>query len=91
MLSISDDLHRVLTDLAHVSGTPRSSIPAKLLEDNLPVFEEILSILNIARSKPREAAEKMREGLLQNMIDAAQMRLVMNPGELESMKKFTDD
>lgn len=70
-LSISPELHEVLTLLGELSGQPVSKFPAHILEESLPVFSKLNESFLIAKKDKQSAIDLMGETLEKAMIDGA--------------------
>jgi hypothetical protein len=86
-LSVSQELYDVLTELGHVMGSARSSFPAEMLEQQLPVFQELLRVMRIARDNPALAREGLSEMLTATLVRTGQVKLQFDQESKKPLRK----
>lgn len=56
-LSLTDELHETLDQLSELTGTPKATILAQVIEQLNPQFKHLLDALQVVRRHPDKAAE----------------------------------
>jgi DNA-binding GntR family transcriptional regulator len=57
-LSLPDELHNAVYDLAHALGKPASKVVTELLQEMLPQLQGLTKIANAAKSGNKAAAKR---------------------------------
>jgi hypothetical protein len=61
LLSIDDELHRILMELSEESGVPAATYAAQLLESAKPQLKALTETFRLAKTSPNQALDMLMD------------------------------
>lgn len=87
-ISLDHDVSLALAEFSAVTGTAQASFVASIVLEALPIIRSITQASRLAKERPREALEIMREEMNRTQIKAAQAALDLEEKPVKKVRRF---
>jgi len=73
-LTVSDEVYKVLSELQEVTGAGMASFAGQMLEQSLPMLQQLVEAARQAQQSPERSLEIMQKALFEAQGDAHELQ-----------------